>query len=272
GTSMEKTATADFMRSMFSLHRWLLLDRIEEPLIGELANRTLGSYITGTATILFTLGVITGLVVWFPQRIKNWKQGLKIKWDGNWKRINHDIHNSLAFYSLIILFLMGITGPQWSFPWYRTGLQKFLGTYKEAPASGGRQASASNASSQSGSTESTLSADSLVVQPLPYEELLASINEALPYKGDVTFNETDGDVISARKNKVGFFAPAALDEVKINTKTGNVESVARFKDKPFNERIAGSIKALHIGDVYGPFTKIIYFISCLIATTLPISG
>src|SRR5690606_35026150 len=142
GTSMEKTATADFMRSMCSLHRWLLLDRIEEPLIGELANRTLGSYITGTATILFTLGVITGLVVWFPQRIKNWKQGLKSKWDGNWKRINHDIHNSLAFYSLIILFLMGITGPQWSFPWYRTGLQKTLGTYKEAPVRSDRPGSA----------------------------------------------------------------------------------------------------------------------------------
>src|SRR5690606_5860804 len=119
---------------MFSLHRWLLLDRIEEPLIGELPNRTLGSYITGAATIMFTLGVITGMVIWVPQKVKNWKQGLKIKWNANWKRGNHDLHNTLSLCALIFLFLMGITGPQSSFPWYRTGLQKTLGTYKEAPA------------------------------------------------------------------------------------------------------------------------------------------
>src|SRR5690606_1791357 len=59
----EKNGTTEFMRAMFSLHRWLMLDRIEEPIFGELPNRKLGSYISGTATILFTLGVITGMVV-----------------------------------------------------------------------------------------------------------------------------------------------------------------------------------------------------------------
>jgi uncharacterized iron-regulated membrane protein len=49
-------------------------------------------------------------------------------------------------------------------------------------------------------------------------------------------------------------------------------TVERFRDQPFNQRIAGSIKSLHIGDVYGTFTKILYFIACLIATTLPVTG
>ncbi len=40
----------------------------------------------------------------------------------------------------------------------------------------------------------------------------------------------------------------------------------------FNERIAGSIKALHVGIAYGTFTRIIYFIACLIATSLPVTG
>ncbi|HWL00365.1 MAG TPA: PepSY-associated TM helix domain-containing protein, partial [Parapedobacter sp.] len=109
GTSEEQsqTRTALFMRDMFSLHRWLLLDRIEEPIIGNLPNRTLGSYISGAATILFTLGVITGLVIWFPQKLRTWRLGLRIKWKAGWKRINHDLHNTLAFYSLILLFIMG---------------------------------------------------------------------------------------------------------------------------------------------------------------------
>jgi uncharacterized iron-regulated membrane protein len=108
GSSADKNAVAEFMQMMFSLHRWLLLDRIEEPIFGELPNKKLGSYISGTATILFTLGVITGIIIWFPQKIRNWKQGLKIKWNANWKRVNHDIHNSLGFYSCIFLFMMAL--------------------------------------------------------------------------------------------------------------------------------------------------------------------
>ena len=54
--------------------------------------------------------------------------------------------------------------------------------------------------------------------------------------------------------------------------TAGVLKVDIFKDKPFNERVSGSIKALHLGDVYGMFTKIIYFLACLIATTLPVTG
>lgn len=54
--------------------------------------------------------------------------------------------------------------------------------------------------------------------------------------------------------------------------TGKVVKVDIFTDKPFNERVAGSIKAIHVGNVYGTFTKIIYFLACLIATSLPITG
>lgn len=268
GTSLEKTATAEFMRSMFSLHRWLLLDRIEEPLIGELPNRTLGSYITGTATILFTLGVITGMIIWFPQRIKNWKQGLKIKWGGSWKRTNHDLHNSLAFYSLIILFLMGVTGPQWSFPWYRTGLQKTLGTYKEAPARQDR-----SGSGKGGTAPEKEEAASPAIL-LPVSTYLSAADDVLPYEGDyrVSFPNDGKSPLEISKNKTGFFAPAASDKVSLDAATSAVIDTEIFRDKPFNERVAGSIKALHIGNIYGPFSKLLYFIACLIATSLPVTG
>ena len=51
--------------------------------------------------------------------------------------------------------------------------------------------------------------------------------------------------------------------------SGKIVKTEIFKDKPFNERVAGSIKAIHVGNVYGTFTKIIYFLACLIATSLP---
>ena len=274
GTSKETTQTAKFMQTMFSLHRWLLLDKIEKPLIGELPNRQLGSYISGTATILFTLGVLTGLIIWFPNKLRNWRQGLTIKWSAGWKRVNHDLHNSLAFYSLIFLFLMGITGPQWSFPWYRTGLRKALGTYQEQSAgrSGNGHGGGRQAPDQRHHTDKPATPASTLAYPIA--TYLAAADEALPYKGDyrISLPQSADAPLSVSKNRVGFFAPAAGDQVTLETATASVKTVEIFRDKPFNERVSSSIKALHIGNIYGQFTKLLYFLACLVATSLPITG
>ncbi|SHN20786.1 Uncharacterized iron-regulated membrane protein [Cyclobacterium lianum] len=264
GNSKEPNSAAEFMGYLFSLHRWLLLDKIEEPLIGNLENRTLGSYITGTATILFTIGVLTGLVIWIPKKARYWRQGLKIKFTSNWKRINHDLHNTLAFYSAIVLFIMGVTGPFWSFPWYREGLQRSLGTYQErsegGPGRGGAKSEIQEASGE--------------VELFPIAQYLKIVDRELAYDGEYSINlpQNGGREISVSKKKAGFFAPAASDRIVLDAVTGEVKELAIFRDQPFNQRVARSIKALHIGDVYGSFSKLLYFISCLIATSLPITG
>jgi hypothetical protein len=45
-----------------------------------------------------------------------------------------------------------------------------------------------------------------------------------------------------------------------------------YLDKPLNEKITSSIKAVHTGEIFGPFSKILYFIACLFATSLPVTG
>jgi uncharacterized iron-regulated membrane protein len=261
GSSADKNSVTDFMQLMFSLHRWLLLDRIEEPLIGELPNKKLGSYISGTATILFTLGVITGIIIWFPQKVRNWKQGLKIKWNANWKRVNHDIHNSLGFYSCIFLFMMGITGPQWSFEWYKTGLRKTLGTYQPADAPK-PELPKSDTSNINGSRSLLLT------------DYIKSVDKVLDYKGDLTITmpADSSEAVLVNKTKTGFFAPVAADKIYLDQYTSALIKAEIFSEKPFNERVSNSIKALHVGDVYGKFSKIFYFLACLIATSLPVTG
>jgi len=96
-----KNGTNDFMQVMFGLHRWLLLNEVEKPIFEGIENRKLGSWITGTATLLFLLGVISGMIIWFPNKLRGWKNGLTVKWSANWKRINHDIHNTLGFSSFL---------------------------------------------------------------------------------------------------------------------------------------------------------------------------
>lgn len=268
GNNAEPTWADVLMKDLFSLHRWLMLDRIEEPLIGELPNRTLGSYITGTATILFTIGVITGMFIWFPKRIKNWKQGLKIK-TGNWKRMNHDLHNSLAFYSVIILFLMGATGPFWSFPWYREGLQRTLATYQEPPA----EVRPVNPPTETKTPKAELKGGESENSVVDFQKIILLTDTLLDYEGSyrVSLPQKPDDAITVIKNKTGFFAPAAGDRIQFGADL-EIKEVQIFRDKPFNERISSSIKSIHIGDVYGSFSKILYFLACLIATSLPLTG
>lgn len=257
-----KNGTNEVMQIMFGLHRWLLLNEVEEPIIEGIENRKLGSWITGTATLLFLLGVMSGMIIWFPNKLRGWKNGLSIKWSGNWKRINHDIHNTLGFYSCIILFLMSVTGPFWSFDWYRTGWQKTWGTYEDP--SDKRPEKPKLVSTYPITGEKAMTID----------ETLVAINRVLPYDGDVTINFPKDSIgtISISKNKVGFFAPSAGDKLILDQYSGEILEKEIFVEKTFSQRASASVKALHIGDVYGPFTKVLYFISCLIATSLPITG
>ncbi|SIQ65777.1 PepSY-associated TM helix domain-containing protein [Pontibacter lucknowensis] len=240
---------SEFFMSMFRLHRWLLLDT------------EVGRPIVGWATVIFTLIIISGLVIWFPQKVKNWRQGLKIKWSGNWKRINHDLHNSLGFYSSFLLLIMSLTGLTWSFEWYKEGFFKVLGVTpqkdrKEEPLF------------------SKVPADLSQTATLTIADYVKSADQVLPYEGDyrISLSTDSAATVSINKNKVGFFAPAASDRLQLDQYSGEVLKADIFADKAFNEKITSSIKPLHVGNVYGTFSKILYFIACLVATSLPVTG
>lgn len=155
---------------------------------------------------------------------------------------------------------MGITGPQWSFGWYREGLRKSLGVYKPADAP------------KETELQSILPNANLV--KLKILDYTKSADEQLSYKGDYTITLPSDSLatIKISKHKLGFFAPVASDKLQMDQYSAVVLKKEIFSELPLNERIGGSIKALHIGDVYGLFTKIIYFLACLIATSLPITG
>lgn len=270
GNSSDKTATGEFMGYMFSLHRWLLLDRIETPILESMGNRDLGRFINGVATLLFLLGVITGIVIWVPNKVKSWKQGLKIKWGANWKRVNHDIHNTLAFYSLIFLFIMGATGPFWSYSWYREGWQKTWDTYQE-PAPRGENAGKPKAE-QKPELETPIEEGNLAV--LSLEDIFAKTNAELSYAGNirVSLPSKASDPISVSKYRTGFFARSGSDQLTLSSADLSVTEANLFTDLPWRQQVGRSVKSLHVGDIFGQFSKLLWFVACLIATSLPITG
>lgn len=257
-SNKEKTRAETWMGYMFSLHRWLLLDQVQDPILDSMSNLELGRLINGISTLLFLVGLLTGIVIWFPNKIKTWKQGLQIKWSGNWKRVNHDLHNTLAFYSLIFLFIMSVTGPFWSFQWYREGWQKTWDTF-QAPKS---------------EQEGEIEAPKLPAADFSIDEILSKTQAALPYKGNVRIliPAFKGEPIAVSKFQVGFFARSGADQVSFDQTTLNLTETKLFSDLSLRQQIGRSVKSLHTGEIFGQLTKFIWFLACLVATSLPITG
>lgn len=241
----EGNGVSDFFTATMQLHRWLLMDR-----------RT-GGLIVGIATLVFLGLIISGLIIWFPARLKHWKQGLKITFRGNWKRTNHDLHNTLGFYAGFFLLIMASTGLCWSFEWYRNGASALLGARVFA-----------------GRNEKPLQSAVSETSPQPVSALLQQADAAFPYPGDyrIMMASDAAGSVSISKNKTGFFALSAADRIVLDQYTGKPLKTDRFSSKKWNKQIAALVKPMHTGEIFGTFSKIIYFIACLFATSLPVTG
>src|SRR5690606_13060626 len=146
--------------------------------------------------------------------------------------------------------------------------RKTLGTY-EAPTAKGK--------SENKKEEKSSTNEAQTSQPITefdYSSYIAAVNNEFPFEGDIRISlpSKGDDLVNINKYKAGFFAPAAADQLSLNAQNASVVEKTIFTDKPVNERISGSIKALHIGDVYGQFTKLLYFLACLVATSLHVTG
>mgnify|MGYP003648706143 FL=1 len=244
----QKSSLDGFFLTMFKMHRWLLLDT------------EVGRPIVGVATIIFLLLAISGLVLWFPKKLrwKNFKPGFKIKFKANWKRINHDLHNTLGFYACIFLVIMSLTGLFWSFEWYRDAGSSVLGTKVFGNRGGGPK------------FESTLKPNAAAKS---FEEILQIASTELAYKGETTVSipVKENDVYTISKTNSSRFSPVITDKLVMD-RDGTIVHKELFSDKPLNVQIAALIRPIHMGTIYGSFSKIIYFFACLIATSLPITG
>ncbi|OYX26244.1 MAG: sulfite reductase [Flavobacteriales bacterium 32-35-8] len=243
---IEKTGADGFMQIMFRLHRWLLLDT------------NVGRPIVGIATIIFLLLAISGIVLWFPKKMK-WKtlkQGFKIKTNANWKRINHDLHNTLGFYACAFLVIMCITGLCWSFEGYKKGLGNLIG------------AEIFNRSAPTFEVGTTLNKETVSI-----DEAISIANKTLNYNGKLTvsFPNENSNYYLFRKTNDANWSPITTDNLYMDT-SGKILSTEWFQEKPLNVQFASLIKPIHTGEIFGTLSKIIYFITCLIGTSLPITG
>ncbi len=232
-----------FFHIVLQLHRYLCMEDI-------------GKAITGVATILFIVIMITGLVLWWPNR-KQTKQRITVKWNAKFKRLNWDLHAVLGFYVLPFTFLIALTGLVWSYKWVNGMI--FL-TFDGKPQQ--KREVPANIAFSNAATTGTLA------------KITAETHRLLPYPGRIQFTLPESDSLSITISKVDENASVSnvVDFLYFDQNDGHLLSKRLYDDETTGMKVRRLIFPIHTGSIWGWPTKILALLVALITATLPVTG
>ena len=96
-----------FIGFFYKLHYSMLLD------VKQFGSA--GVVLVGLMGVLLIISALTGLILWWPLDGK-WRRVLGIKRRASTVRFNHDLHQSLGFYSLLVLLAVLVSGIYFNLP------------------------------------------------------------------------------------------------------------------------------------------------------------
>lgn len=257
GEVLGKYERAPFFFTMFKLHRWLL-DSMKPD-----GGIFWGKMIVGVSTLMFVFVLISGIVVWWPRTKKVLKNSLKITVRKGWRRFWHDLHVAGGMYALIFLLAMALTGPTWSFSWYRTGFYKVFGVEAQQ-GSGGHGAPTKTAHGHGGGR------DDKEARYSPYTHWQQVYEELKDQNPDNKLIVISKGTAAVSFNRYG--NQRATDRYTFNPRNGEITEATIYKDAETSGKIRGWIYSVHVGSWGGMFTRILTFIAALIGGTLPLTG
>lgn len=244
-----KDMDTDFFRVILNGHYYLWLP----PVIGQ--------PIVAISTLLFTLLLISGIILWWPKKY-NRKQRFKIKWDARWRRKNYDMHTVLGFYSCLLGLLLALTGLVWGFQWFAGSVYwvasggKTMIPYEEV---------------LSVSDTSKVAAYSQPVDQI-WNNLAAAFPNAIL---DVHFPEGKSGSIEMAinpdrgtywKTDYRYYDQRTLRELKAK------HVYSRFNDANTGDLLLRMNYDIHVGQIGGIWGKIIAFCASLLIASLPVTG
>lgn len=120
------TAEMPFYNAVRQLHRWLFMKPAEPH-----GGLSVGRVIMAASSMAMSLILLSGIVLWWPKSKKMLKNRLTVTTNKGFRRFVYDSHASLGIYAFVFLFLMAVTGPVFSFGWYKKGMSALLGLSSE---------------------------------------------------------------------------------------------------------------------------------------------
>jgi uncharacterized iron-regulated membrane protein len=233
-----------FFYKVMALHRWLLG-----------SNSGPGKYITGIATFLFLFILITGIVLWWPKTKNILKQRLKIKSAAGWKRLTHDLHIVLGFYSSIFLFVFAFTALAWSFEWFNKGIYKVTASSMKPPQQ-----------------PSSLFTENR--KPIDFDLAYSIAQTKFSNKQfyTITTPKDSVSVITITGLSTNAVHETATDVLYLDQYSGEVVGQYLYSDRNLGAQVRATFRPVHVGSIWGLPSKIIAVSVCILGASFPITG
>ena len=245
-----KNMNKDFFRIVLDGHYYLWLPN------------DIGQPIAASATLIFLVMMISGLILWWPKNKAAKKQRFTIKWSARWRRKNYDLHNVLGFYMTWIAIFLAITGLVFGFQWFAKSLYWIT--------SGGE----------------TMVEHTHPVSDTTKKASFVNMADHLWQEHRTGLKENESIAV--------YFASIPTDpvEIAVNHKPGTYYNsdyyhydqytgkelpatgsyAGKFEDAPLADKIVRMNYDMHVGAILGLPGKILAFFASLIAASLPVTG
>ncbi|WP_199768703.1 PepSY domain-containing protein [Sphingobacterium sp. HMA12] len=243
---IENTKT-EFFQLVLQLHLNLLL------------GKKYGHALVSWSTALFIVILLSGIVLWWPKKWKgkNLRRSFWVDTKVKWKRLNHDLHNVIGFYSLFIALAFAITGLAFAFPGFKKTYIATFNLFQQEAAS------------------TALPVPTPI--PLAYEKFQ---DNALYYS---LKNYPQAEMFSIRlrkdtaqemdiqirryENRSGVF-----DWLYFDKKQAALKQIKSDENLRLGDQLGTLNYDIHTGSIGGLTTKIIAFTISLFCASLPITG
>lgn len=235
-----------FFSVVLDLHRHLIL--------GEA-----GKFITGCSCLIFAFMLISGLILWWPKKIKNIKQRLTVKWSASFKRVNWDFHSNFGFYSFLFLLIISLTGLTWSFKWFESSIYLLADGTTKKPSS---------------KVENPTKVDPKLDKTYFYQNIFSKTDSIYKYKGDTQIRIPSDTINSIMVIKLNLekSIPNISSMAYFDKYTGELLKIKPYESFSRGDKVRRLIYPIHTGSIYGYPTKVLAFLVCLFAATLPVTG
>jgi len=223
----------------------------------------IGQPIVASATLIFLVMMITGLILWWPKNKAARKQRFTIRWNAKWRRVNYDMHNVLGFYMTWVCIFIAITGLVMGFEWFAKSVYFVSSGGKTLPSHEHPVSDASRIAA-AGATPGDQVYMYMVALAKPGESYGVYYPSTVIDAIEGFVNHRPGTYYDADYYHYGQYTIKELPATGVYAGT--------FKDAAIEDKIAGMNYDIHVGAILGLPGKIMAFFGSLIGASLPITS
>lgn len=245
--------TTDFFNIIKSIHFSFML------------NTEWGTYVCGIPTLIFVFMLISGIILWWPKNRKARRQRFTFDWKKvkGWRRKNYDVHNIFGFYASSLAFVVAFTGLFYAFFFIQAILYfVFSGGSTTYPDFSHIKTKAPIEVRNN----HTLDKIGQKVEELYPNSFQYSLDFGYPHLDD---HEHPNYEVFVKHLSYSYHVNHSLI---FDENSGDLLHQHSHKDKNLGEKAIAANYDIHVGSIFGIWSKIIAMLLSLVCASLPVTG